>query len=148
MSALCRPSFGLNLEITLPNGEKRTVEISHFPALDGWDIQQRFVEFAASHDKAFRRAYTLEVLAYAVAINKGARIELKTSAIIDNHLGDWHNVEAVFEAILKHNGIDPKTHADRPVFWEKAGAEMATSFLAEVTRAIGPAMEIIAKQGA
>lgn len=137
----------MNLELTHPDGEKRTIEIGLFPALDGWDIQQRFVEFAASHDKAFRRAYTLEVLAYATAINKGARMELKTAALITNHLGNWQNVERVFEAVLEHNGIDPKTHADRPVFWEKAGAEMATAFIAEVTRIMGPALGMAAKQG-
>lgn len=137
----------MNFEITLPGGEKRSIEVALFPALDGWDIQQRFVEFAASHDKAFRRAYTLEVLSFATAINKGARIELKTSDIIKNHLGDWKNVERVFEAVLEHNGIDPKTHADKPVFWEKAGAEMATAFIAEVSRIMGPAIGLMAKQG-
>lgn len=138
----------MNIEIEMPgDGGKRVVEIHQIPALDGWDIQQRFVEFAASHDKAFRRAYTLEVLAYATAINKGARIDLKTSGVIDNHLGSWQNVERVFEAVLQHNGIDPKTHADRPVFWEKAGAEMATSFVAEVWRIMGPTIGLAAKQG-
>jgi len=139
--------FRMNFEITLPDGTKRAVEISRFPALDGWDIQQRFIEFAASHDKTFRRAYTLEVLAYAVVINNGARIEMKTPQLIDNHLGSWQNVESVFEAILEHNGIDPKTHADRPVFWEKAGAEMATSFAVEITRIMGPAIGLAAQQG-
>jgi hypothetical protein len=141
--------MNIEIEFELPNGEKqkRTVEIALFPALDGWDVQQRFVEFAASHDKEFRRAYTLEVLAYATAINKGAKVELKTGALIDNHLGNWQNVERVFEAVLEHNGIDPKTHADRPVFWEKAGAEMATSFISEVSRIMGPAIGMIAAKG-
>jgi hypothetical protein len=140
----------MNIEITLPDGKSNTVEIALIPALDGWDIQQRFVEFAASHDKDFRRAYTLEVLSYAsVEVSKGTFIGLKTSAVIDSHLASWRNVEAVFEAVLIHNGIDPKTHADRPVFWEKAGAEMATSFVSEVTRILGPAIEFasIAKPG-
>ncbi len=139
----------MNFEIKLPDGGSRTIEVGLFPALDGWDIQQRFVEFAASHDKSFRRAYTLEVLSYATAVNNGARIELKTDSIISNHLGDWKNVERVFEAVLENNGIDPKTHADRPVFWEKAGAEMATAFIAEVSRVMGPAiklMSVIEKQ--
>lgn len=135
------------MEITHPDGKPRTIEIGLFPALDGWDIQQRFVEFAASHDKDFRRAYTLEVLSYATAINNGARMELKTAALVNNHLGSWENIEKVFEGILLHNGIDPKTHADRPVFWEKAGAEMATSFIAELTRVMGPAIGLAAQQG-
>jgi hypothetical protein len=133
----------MNIHIEHPNGEKKEIEIGQFPALDGWDIQARFVEFAASHDKDFRRAYTLEVLSYsAVVIASNNSIALKTSQVIDNHLGGWQNVERVFEETLIQNGIDPKTHADRPVFWEKAGAEMATAFLAEVTRLFGPAIEI------
>lgn len=132
----------MNIEIDHPDGKKKTVRIDPIPALDGWDIQARFVEFAASHDKDFRRSYTLEVLAYAaVDVAKGEFVPLKTSAVIDNHLGSWQNVERVFEEVLMQNGINPKTHADRPVFWEKAGAEMATSFIAEVTRIFGPAID-------
>jgi hypothetical protein len=141
----------MKIEVKKPDGEKRIIEISQFPALDGWDIQARFIEFAASHDKDFRRAYTLEVLTYAAVDvangrGNGEYVPLKTSAMVNNHLGSWQNVELVFEAILTHNGIDPKTHADRPMFWEKAGAEMATSFISEVSRILGPAINFASNQ--
>jgi hypothetical protein len=142
----------MNIQIDVPGPDgstsRKTIEIEQFPALDGWDIQQRFVEFAASHDKEFRRAYTLEVLAFAyVEVSKGSKVRLTTSGIIANHVGTWQNVERVFEEILLYNGIDPKTHADRPVFWEKVGAEMASSFISEVTRILGPAINFAAKKG-
>lgn len=134
----------MNIEITTPQGEQKTIIIGEFPALEGWDIQAKFVEFAASHDKDFRRAYTLEVLSYSfVEIVKGQNVPLKTSALIDNHLGGWQNIKRVFEETLLHNGIDPATHADQPMFWDKAGAEMATSFIAELTRVFGPALDAI-----
>lgn len=137
----------MNIEITTPTGEVKTISIEQFPALDGWDIQQKFIDFAASSDKEFRRAYTLEVLAYAsVVMDAGARTQpLTTAALISNHLMSWQNVQLVFEETLRHNGIDPKTHADQPHFWSKAGAEMAVAFVAEVSQLLGPAMQILNK---
>lgn len=134
----------MNIEITTPNGEVKTIVINQFPALDGWDIQQRFVEFAASHDKELRKAFTLEVLAYAsVQLAADRFMPLTTAAIIDNHLCDWKNVQKVFEETLKQNGIDPATHADQPMYWAKAGAEMATSFIAECSNLLGPALKMM-----
>lgn len=133
----------MNIEIKTPKGEVKNIRINHMPALDGWDIQQRFVEFAASHDKDHRKAFTIEVLAYAtVIISSEVQLPLTTAALIDNHLCSWQNLQRVFEEVLLHNGIDPKTHADQPHYWSKAGAEMATSFIAEVTQLLGPALQL------
>jgi hypothetical protein len=138
----------MNIEITTPKGEVKSIIINQFPALDGWDIQQRYVEFAASHDKELRKAYTLEVLGYAAVVMAADRsIPLTTSAMIDNHLCSWQNVQKVFEEVLWQNGIDPATHADNPTYWSKAGAEMATSFLAEVSQLMGPAFQLMNKDG-
>lgn len=132
-----------NVEITTPSGESKSIVINQFPALDGWDIQAKFIEFAASSDKEFRRQYTLDVLAYAsVQMAPDRVLPLNTDALIDNHLGSWQNVQKVFEEILMQNGINPKTHADQPMFWAKAGAEMATAFIAEVSQLIGPAFQL------
>jgi hypothetical protein len=133
------------LEITNASGQRRTIRIDKFKAMDGWDIQQKFMEFAASLDKQFRREYTLEVLRYAYVLYNNVEYPLTTEALIDNHLQSWQNVQIVFEAVLLENGIDPKTHADKPAFWSNAGAEMAISFIAEATKLFGPAMKAMEK---
>lgn len=135
------------IEIATSNGI-RTINISHFPALDGWEIQHRFLTFAASADADVRRAYIMDVLGYAAVVIDGSDpMKFQTAAIINNHLESWQNIEAVFEEVLMYNGIDPKTHADKPRFWADAGAEMATSFLAVVTDVLGPAFaQLSAKQ--
>jgi hypothetical protein len=131
------------LTITVPSGEKKYIKISLFAALDGWDIQAKFVEFAASIDRHLRRDFTLEILSYAKVISGEMEIPLTTDALIDNHLQTWPNIEAVFEEVLRLNGIDPKTHADRTHYWANAGAEMALAFIAEAAKLMGPAMEAL-----
>ncbi|QJB23264.1 hypothetical protein billy_76 [Pseudomonas phage billy] len=132
------------LEINLPDGRQTRVQIEAWSALDGWELQRRFVEFAVSKDADFRHAFTMEILSYAKVIlgNDDSEIPLTTAAVINNHLGNWKNVEFVFDSVLKHNGIDPTTHADRPDYWEQAGSQMAIAFLAEASKLIGPAMKI------
>jgi hypothetical protein len=131
------------LDITLPSGEKKTIKIEMFKALDGWDIQNKFIDFAASTDAAVRRQYTLEVLSYAQVMMQGQdrELPLSTDALIDNHLQTWQNVQAVFEEVLIVNGIDPKTHADKANYWTNAGAEMAVAFIAEATKLLGPSIQ-------
>ena len=121
-----------------PSGEKLNIRLDKFAALDGWDLQRKFVEYAVSKDRDFRREYTLEVLSYATLLKDGHEIPFSTDALIDNHLGSWQNIQTLFEAILLDNGIDPKTHADRPDYWSEAGAQMAIAFLAEATKLFGP----------
>lgn len=128
------------LIIKLPSGEEKTIIIQMFAALDGWDIQNRFIDFAASVDASFRRAFTLEVLAYAKVLNGEVQLPLITSELIDNHLQTWENVKAVFEAVLMHNGINPLTHADKSNHWAEAGEEMAVSFIAAAAKLMGPAL--------
>ncbi|QVJ12641.1 hypothetical protein [Pseudomonas phage PSA09] len=132
------------LEINLPDGRQTRVQIEAWSALDGWELQRRFVEFAVSMDSDFRRAFTMEILSYAKVMlgDDDSGIQLTTAAVINNHLGSWKNVELVFNSVLQHNGIDPTTHADRPDYWEQAGSQMAIAFLAEASKLIGPAMKI------
>jgi hypothetical protein len=128
------------LEITNAAGQHRFVRIAKFAALDGWDIQQRFIEFAISHDKAFRKKFAVEILRYATVVNGDLEIPLITDALVDNHLQSWQNVQLVFEAVLMDNGIDPKTHAERPNYWADAGAIMAATFIEEVYKWTHPAV--------
>lgn len=129
------------------NGSIKTIKVDMFAALDGWDMQRRFVEFAASNDPGVRRQYTMDVLTYAKVIAAdGGEIPLSTSALIDNHLGSWQNLQAVFDEVLVRNGINPNAHANQSHFWAKAGEEMAIAFIAEASKLIGPAMEMLAEQ--
>jgi len=131
------------MNITLPNGETRQVTISHFPALDGWEIQHRFVEFAAATDRHSRREFTMEVLSYATIKIGTNDMPLSTDALIDNHLRSWENIREVFEAVLSFNGIDPKTHANQPRHWAEVGEQMAVAFFAAASGLLGPALESI-----
>lgn len=132
---------------TIQYADKRTaqVKIGKFAALDGWNIQQNFLRFAASNDAMIRREYTMEVLSYATVIVGENEVPLTTDALIDNHLQSWENVRAVFEEVLTVNGIDPKTHANQTKFWQEAGQEMATAFIAEAIKLLGPGMNLLSK---
>ena len=129
------------LPIDLENGEQRLITLKRFPAMDGWDIQHRYLEFVSTNDKQIRRSYTLEVLSYACVILGDTPLPISTSAVVESHLQSWEAVDKVFRAVLLHNGIDPDTHADRPGYWESVGGELAVSFIAQATRLMGPALE-------
>jgi hypothetical protein len=129
------------LPIDLENGEQRHIALSRFAAMDGWDIQHRYLEFVSTNDKQIRRSYTLEVLSYASVIIGDARLPISTGAVVESHLQSWEAVDKVFRAVLLHNGIDPDTHADRPGYWESVGGELAVAFIAQATKLIGPALE-------
>lgn len=133
------------IEIISSKGEIKSVEVERFNALDGWDIQRKFLEFASSSDKDARIKYIMEVLSYAKIVVGDNALPLRTEALINNHLETWQNIELVFEGVLMQNGIDPKTHAEKPSYWAAAGAEMAVSFIAEASKLMGPAFSIIGK---
>lgn len=129
------------MKIDHPNGKKVEIIIEKMSAMEGWNIQRRFVEFAMSKDPSFRSEYTMEVLSFAkIQIAADSVLPLSTGALIDNHLGNWKNLEAVFNEVLLTNGIDPATHAEREDYWTKAGGELALSFIGETIRLIEPFM--------
>lgn len=130
------------IELSLPNGTSKLITVLTFPALVGWDMQQRFMEFAATTDSEIRTKYTMDVLAFAKVVSGENELPLSTSALIDNHLGTWENIKIVFEAVLTLNGINPLTHADKPQFWSDAGEKMAISFIAESIKLLGPALNM------
>jgi len=125
------------VQLTLPNGTPKRIAIERFGAMVGWDLQERFVKFAASKDGKMRKEYTMEVLKYATVLTAdGGTLPLSTDALINNHIGSWENVRDLFEEILKENGINPQEHARRANFWVDAGQDMSTSFVAAVSAAI------------
>jgi hypothetical protein len=116
------------------------IKIERFSALFGWDMQRKFIEFAASTDREFRKKFTMEVLGYCKVLNDERELPMITDALIDNHLETWQNIKFVFESILKDNGIDPETHANKSDYWTTAGQEMASAFISEATQLIVPLM--------
>lgn len=137
------------IEITTPRGEIKSILLEFFPPMEGWELQNDFKRFAASTDKDFRRAYTMEVLGYAkVVMENDHKLPLSTTALISNHLQSWQNVQKVFEEVLRINGIDPSSHANQSAFWSEAGAEMAIAFIAEASKLMGPALSIVGKANA
>src|ERR1700758_122048 len=98
------------ITINLPDGSSRQIKLSHFPAMDGWEIENKLLNFAASDDAAYRRAYTMRILGYATVVMGDTELPLATDDLIDNHLRTWQNVKNVFEEVLRFNGIEPRTH--------------------------------------
>jgi hypothetical protein len=138
----------MEIEITTPQGIK-TIVIQKFPAMDGWDIESRFREFALSNDTKLRREYTLEVLKFAeVKLAENNSQKFTTSAMIDNHLCSWQNVRTVFETVLNHNGIDPQSYAETSTmkYWEKVGETIGASMLAALSQMMGPMIEAVATE--
>jgi hypothetical protein len=136
----------MNIEIITPDGVHKDIAINKFPAMEGWDIQANFRRFAASDDKEFRKAYTMEILGYAeVVIGPTTKMPFKTAAVIENHLGSWQNIERVFNEVMMQNGIDPKTHADTPHYWDKVGEQIAIAIVAKCSELVGPALEAMNK---
>lgn len=137
------------IEIESATGPTRYVRINHFAPLDGWELQNKFIDFARSKDAEFRRAYTMQILGYATLVfDDGREMDLATSAVIDNHLETWQNIQLVFNEVLKANGVDPLTHAEDANYWSKAGSEMAIAFLAEASKLMGPAIDMAAQANA
>ncbi|QEG09511.1 hypothetical protein TROPICALSUN_32 [Erwinia phage vB_EamM_TropicalSun] len=123
------------------NGKNKEIEIGKFAALEGWDLQRQYTEFLATRDTNERINYTMLILSHASVVIGDERVKLKTSALVDNHLVDWRNVEAVFKAVLIENGIDPERHAERPDYWSNVGGEIASSFIAQAVQMIGPLLD-------
>ena len=132
-------------KVTLPNGTVKTVLLKHFPALDGWDIQDRYIKYVRSDDAAYKRAFTIEVLSYSEIVLEEMNLPMITAEVIQNHLVTWQNIKQIFEAVLVHNGIDPESHAQKEQYWDHVGAQLAISFIAEASKLIGPAINLAAE---
>ena len=123
------------IEITLRDGTTRTIRISHFPAHDGWEIENKLIRFAASDDSKYRKDYTMRILSYATVLVGENEIPFTTDDVVDNHLQSWQNVKLIFEEVLRYNGIEPKTHVIEFQNWDMVGAkigEAMTTYIAKV----------------
>lgn len=128
------------IEIKTSRGKQKQIKLEKFSALEGWDIQRRFIEFASSNDKDYRKKFTMAILSHCKVIMEDRELPMITDALIDNHLENWQNIKLVFEGILKHNGIDPETHSYNSDYWTTAGQQIAAGFMEEVANLIVPLM--------
>lgn len=131
-------------KITLPDGKEKSFIINHFKALDGWDIQSRFIDYVRSNDRELKRAFTIEILSYAEVVLEEVTLPMQTAELIQNHLVTWENIKQIFEAVLLTNGIDPDSHAEKAAYWDTVGKELAIAFIAEASKLIGPALNFAA----
>lgn len=127
------------MKLITKSGKEKDIILNKFGAMEGWELQRQFVEFAISKNPEERIAYTMQVLSFASINIAGAEpIPLKTKALIENHLESWEGIREVFNAILMDNGIDPNTHAEKEHYWAHAGGELATAFIAQTVELMGP----------
>ncbi|QRE00390.1 hypothetical protein [Burkholderia phage BCSR52] len=111
------------------------VSLLDFPALIGWEMDREFMNFVASEDKDYCREFMFEVMKYAKVLKDGAEFPLTTAALIENQLETWQNIKLVFNAVLRHNGIDPEGHLKDSVmwkYWDKVGERVAISAMAHM----------------
>lgn len=123
------------MEIETNSGLKR-IRILSFPAIEGWDIRNKFASFANSNDADFRKKYVMRVLGYARVAMGQHELPLTTSALIDNHLGNSSNILKVFSAILNANGIVIDDAANKTDPITAKGSEIATSFVSSCMDAL------------
>ncbi len=115
---------------------KKQIRFLKFPALEGWDIQDRFAAFANSTDATTRRAYVLRVLGFVRVLIGQHELPLSTAALIENHLCTAENIGIVFAATLAFNNIDVNAAANRSDYVTAIGNEIATSFVSACMSAL------------
>lgn len=122
----------INIKTTF--GE-RVIDLRVFPALEGFELDRRYrMDYKLQADRHVRREFTMAVLAYA---SYGEQA-LVTEEAVDDALETWKNVSAVFYSVLAFNGIDLELAEEKARWFEFAGAELATTFIATTTSLMGP----------
>lgn len=130
------------------NKGERTVTLHVFPALTGFELNRRYrVDYKLCGDRHTCAAYTLDVLAYAEL--KGRRLDSKEA--VNDALVTWPNLEKVFHAVLAFNEVDLELSEEKARWFEFAGKELATTFVAEAALLMAPMLKTMdqrAEQGA
>lgn len=135
------------IEIDTSKGSLK-IRMSHFPALQGWEIRRQYKEFLESKDAEFRVNFTLWILNFCYVVNSdGSETEISGVDFVNSVLEKWQNIDKVIDAILGLNGIREDAEEAERRRWQVAGEDMAASFLAAVSATIGPALTFAASQG-
>jgi hypothetical protein len=122
---------------------------SYFSAIDGWEMKKQLKFYLESEEDdkgaALRMKFTMRVLSYANFIDDGKPISLNRVDVVNNSLESWVNVQAVFDAVLKYNGIEPEMaeEVDRQAL--KVGAMMGQGFWTQCVAMMEPLIETYVK---
>lgn len=127
---------------------ERAVSLHVFPALTGFELNRRYrTDYRLSSDTHTRTAYALAVLAHAEFNGK----RLDSEKAVNDVLVEWKNVEKVFHAVLAYNDVDLELAEEKARWFEFAGKELATTFVAEAALMMVPLLKNMdqrAEQGA
>ncbi|MEM5370277.1 hypothetical protein V4C53_30145 [Paraburkholderia azotifigens] len=138
-----------SLTVQTSKGEVE-VALHVFPAFTGFELNRRYrTDYRAQkitdyrNDKgdinhatvlAVRNTFAMNVLSFAEVGGK----HLNSPQAINDALESWKNVEAVFNAILRHNEVDLQLEEEKARWFEFAGAELAATFIAEAGLLLEP----------
>lgn len=92
--------------VTTASGEERTYLIGKFPALPGLELVARLGSAAAAVSRDPQPAIDLmaRLLAYvAVPGANGEPLELKTAALVNNHIPDWETGLRLIKEVAVYN---------------------------------------------
>ncbi len=120
--------------------DDRRITLCVFPAFEGFELNRRYrTDYRLNSDSRTRAAYALQVLSYAEY--KGTRLD--SVEAVNTICESWQNLETVFHAVLKFNGVDLELSEEKARWFDKAGQELAITFIAEATRLMVPFMKTI-----
>ena len=116
----------------------------YFDAIEGWEIkrQLRFYLESEEDDKGamLRKRFTLRVLAYA-DVSEGENAVRLNGDNVNALLENWKNIEATFNHVLSHNGIDAEMSGEVDKQAIKIGVAMGEGFWAQCMAMMNPLIE-------
>ncbi len=120
--------------------DDRRITLCVFPAFEGFELNRRYrTDYRLNSDSRTRAAYALQVLSYA----QYKDVRLDSVETVNAICETWQNLETVFHAVLKFNGVDLELSEEKARWFDKAGQELAITFIAEATRLMVPFMKTI-----
>ncbi|SAK95380.1 hypothetical protein AWB78_05334 [Caballeronia calidae] len=130
---------------TVITTSRGTVEviIRTFSALTGWELRSYAKEFY-SPDRDKFNAFTNAVLSHASI----GGVALDSAAIQNEQLEKWQNVQAVFDAVLEHNGIEMNVAFALSNEIHVLGIQMGRTFVTSVDRILDPLRKMAEQEGA
>lgn len=94
------------VEITNPDGSVSTFVISKFPAIAGREIVSKYpvANIPKLGDYGVSEEVMLKLMTFVgIKRENGDVLELKTRALVDNHMASWETLVKVEAAMLEYN---------------------------------------------
>lgn len=93
------------VEIVTAGGETKVYIISKLPALAGREILTQYVPTALPKvgEYASNEKIMLKMLEFVAVDTEAGRLQLKTRALIDNHVPDWETLMKLEAAMISEN---------------------------------------------